>query len=183
MNAPRRRLAWLLVVAGFAAIYCCLIKAPAYFAGSYLIGLSLQLGFPLMLRGRSAKRCFWAGFEATGLITLVVFITCRTAFDQIVVRWPMILYEGYRNSLSPPPPAGVDCLLSHIYVFDPRGNLNVLRMITAMEASYGLPMLLLAFIGGLSALLLRRKDINQEGNRDSLVSAAEGTSLLDNRAR
>ncbi len=165
MKPPHRRLAWLLMMAGFAAIYCSLIKAPAYFAGSYLIGLCLLVGFPLMLRSRGAKRRFWTCFEGTGFITLVVFITCRTAFDQIVVRWPIILYEGYRNSLSHLPPGVVDWLLSHIYVFDPRGNLTVLQMITAMEATYGLPMLLIAFIGGLSAGFLRRKSTNQEEGR------------------
>jgi hypothetical protein len=108
MDLPRRRLTWLMVMAGFAAIYCCLIKAPAYFAGCYLIGLSLQVGFPLMLRGRGPRRRFWAGFEATGLIALVVFTACRTAFDRVVVRWPMNLYEDYRNSLSHLPPGVVD---------------------------------------------------------------------------
>lgn len=162
MKTPRSRIAWLMVMAGFTAIYCCLIKAPTYFAGCYLIGLSLIVGFPLIFRGRGPGRRFWAGFEAIGLITLVVFIACRTAFDQVVVRWPMILYESYRNSLSHLPPDVVDWLLGHIYVFDPRGNMTVLQMITVMETSYGLPMLLFAFIGGLLAVFFRHRSTNQE---------------------
>ena len=159
MRSSRSRMAWIMVMAGFAVIDCLLITRPAPFAwaGSYLIGLSLQVGFPLMLRGRGQGRRFWVGFEATGSIALVAYIACRMAFSQVVVRWPMFLYESYRSSLSHLRPEVVDWLLGHIYVFDPRGSLTRLQILTTMEASFGLPMLLLALVGGLLTGLIGRR--------------------------
>jgi hypothetical protein len=160
----------LMLVVAIAAIDCGFLLIPTHLAGGYLIGLSIQIALIPLLRSRGRSR-FWIGFEAAGLMTLVIFMACRHALNLNVARWPAFLYESYRSALSSMSPAVVDWLLGHCDIFDPRGNLSVLQIVIVLEVTYGLPMLLLPVLGGFTAACFRPRQ-PVEGSTNSVPDNA-----------
>ena len=117
------------------------------------------LAWVLARRGRHAGRAlpcygsrgwgrrFWAGFEASGLGLLLGdrWLPCR---PQVVNGWAYRVTEGIYGSMLGLPADAFQWCLEHGLVIDPRKPLKVYEVVVVFEVAYGLPMPVLAGVGG-----------------------------------
>lgn len=166
MDRSRFAIASRMTAVGIAAVDCgILVQLATSFAGGYLLALALQIGLFVMLRGTGRMRRFWIGFESIGLACLIAYVVCCSFFNGLILQWPSVLYQSYRSGLSNWSPEVVEWLLTHIYIVDPRGNLTVLQKLLVLEIPFGLPMLVLAAIGGgISASFGSRSKTGKRGS-------------------
>jgi hypothetical protein len=106
--------------------------------GILLVGLTLTIGIVCWWRGRGKGKRFWLGFEAAGLAAVLAYIGCVEASGGLILRWPVRLPYVIElcDSLSASGPLNGDLVLLILF-----------------EVFFGIPMLLIASIGGLLATL------------------------------
>jgi hypothetical protein len=168
MRRYRSTIAEVMAVVAFAALDCLGVRFADFLAGCWLVGGAMQLGLFAMRRSVGWFRGFWAGFEATGLALLLAYIACSHAGLRVFDRWAYKVSESVYGSLRNLPPDALQWCLEHGLVIDPRKPLKVYEVVAVFEVAYGLPMLILAIVGGFLAAKL--------GSRRALRSVA--TSLI-----
>lgn len=151
MRPHRSTIAGMMTVVVFVALDCFAVRTPELYNGYWLIGCTMQIGYFMMLRSRCRTRRFWAGFEMTGLGTLLAYAAWCRADYRAFNLWPYALLERTYGALGNLPPDAFQWCFEHGLVIDPRKPLRVYEMLIAFEVAYGLPMLLLAGGGGLLA--------------------------------
>ena len=152
MRPHRSTIAGMMVVVALAALDCLGARVADFLAGCWLVGVTMQVGLFAMFRSRGRSRRFWAGFEATGLGLLLAYLagsSCQL-LKQVVNGWA---YRVTRGRLRRCPccvfrPDAFQWCLEHGLVIDPRKPLKVNEVVAVFEVAYGLPMLLLAGVGG-----------------------------------
>jgi hypothetical protein len=113
-------------------------------AGILMVGLALTVGFLCWWRGHGKGKRFWFGFELAGLAAVVAYVATINLSEGLMIQWPFYLlqlgavYVPYVMEL-------VESL---------EGSPAVIREILLFEVSYGLPMLLIASLGGILTALL-----------------------------
>ena len=148
MRPNRPTIAGVMAVVALAAVDCLGVRIAEFFAGCWLVGVAMQAGLFAMSRSRGRGRRFWAGFEATGLVLLLAYAAGSQADRRVVYGWAYRVTESiYRSMLCLPPDAFQWCF-EHGLVVDPRKPLKVYEVVALFEVAYGLPMLLLACVGG-----------------------------------
>jgi hypothetical protein len=149
MPRPRVTIVGIMAAVVFAAIDCAAVRVAEVFAGAFLIGIGVQVGLFLWMRGRGRDRRFWAGFVATGLVAMLAYIICSRSGLRMINRWPLYLFNDVIYASLPHLPAVVSgWFLDHAYI-NLNSPLRVIDVVAVFEVSYGLPMLLLASVGGL----------------------------------
>jgi hypothetical protein len=119
----------------------CFVLVMTDGAGVLLVGLTLTVGFVYWWCGRGKVRRFWLGFEVAGLAAVLAYIGFIQTADELILQWP-------------------EYLCNHApYVIDPWNSLaannSQIAPLVLFEISYGLPILLIASLGGLLAILVR----------------------------
>ena len=114
----------------------------------------MQAGLFAIRRSVGRIRRFWAGFEATGLGLLLAYIACSYAGLRVFDRWAYKVSESVYGSLRGLPPDAFRWCFEHGLVIDPRKPLKVYEVVAVFEVAYGLPMLILAIVGGFLAAKL-----------------------------
>ena len=137
MKWPRITIARMMAAVAVIAFDCFMFVMTAG-VGVLLIGLALTVGVVCWWRGQGEGKRFWLGFEMTGLAGVLAFIGYVKADGWIdILPWAeFVANHGPWIYL-----AGVSPLLGGVVV---------------SEVSYGVPMLLIASIGGLLATLTSR---------------------------
>ena len=136
MKCPRITIAGLMAAVAVIAFDCFLLMMTDG-AGILLVGLALTVGFVCWWRGRGKGKRFWLGFEVAGLAVVVAFIGTIQGSGGLILQWPAYLIEWGLVHL-PYATALMDTLIGEIILF---------------EVSFGIPMLLIASVGGLLAML------------------------------
>jgi hypothetical protein len=154
MRPHRITIAGVMAVVALAALDCFGVRFAEYLAGCWLVGAAMQVGLFAMLRSGGRSRRFWAGFEATGLGLLLVYTACSHAVRREIYGWAYRVTESIYGSLLGLPADAFQWCFEHGLLIDPRKPLKVYEMVAVFEIAYGLPMLLLACVGGVSAARL-----------------------------
>ncbi|MHC5538416.1 hypothetical protein ACYOEI_09325 [Singulisphaera rosea] len=156
MRLPQFTTSGMMAVVVLAAVDCFLIQFWDALAGAFLMGLALQVGLFVLIRSRARGHHFCVGFEATGLAALLIYVPGHRAyFNQVIVPWTFDLSGAVDRALRYLPYHVFGWYRRHLVV-DPNNALRIIDIIALQEVSFGLPMLLLASIGGLLALFSRR---------------------------
>jgi hypothetical protein len=129
--------------------------------GVLLIGLLLNVGFIRWWRTQGRRRRFWGGFVVAGMGAVLAYIgyiqTLLPAFFEL-------LSFSYSRTLPYLPNKAAEWV---DVVLDAPNNL--IFMIPIIEVAFGLPMLLLALIGGLLSAFTRRQRVPHS---DAVLSAS-----------
>jgi hypothetical protein len=136
VRIPRTTLKGLLAVVLLIAFEASVLELTGG-AGVLLIGLALAAG--VVRWWQAEDKHFWAGFNAAGVLAVIVFCNYVDA--------------GIALGILP----GTFFLIHLLPWRFPDASLFLIERIVIPEASYGLPMLLIATIGGLAATLLPRR--------------------------
>lgn len=154
MQWHRSTIAGLWAVVAIAALDCLGVRHSEFLAGCWLVGAAIQVGLIAMLRSRGRSRHFWTGFETTGLGLLLAYAVFSQSCRRVVYRWAYWVTESIYDSMLGLPPDVFQWCFEHGLVIDPQRSLKVYEMVAVFEVAYGLPILLLAGVGGvLSAKL------------------------------
>lgn len=153
MPMPRYRLRTLLIVVAVVALDCAVVPVAESLAGGLLVGLALQVGLFRLVSSRGRARRFWGGFEATGLVMLILYMVGQLVRWPVMVRWPRAVLHGLNGAASHLPPAALQWYLEHLFI-NPNTPLRVIDVIVVFEGSYGVPMLAIAAACGLVAALV-----------------------------
>jgi hypothetical protein len=157
MRLPQITTAGMMAVVVLAAVDCSLIRFWDAFAGGLLMGLALQVGLLGLPLSRGRGRRFWVGFEATGLAALLIYVPChRVFFTQVIVPWTYHLFGAINRAMTHLSYGALVWYRRHLFI-NPGGALRTIDVIALQEVSFGLPMLLLASVGGLLAVLLAKR--------------------------
>ena len=140
MKLPRISIAGMMAAVAVVALDCFMLLMTDG-GGVLLVGLTLTAGFVCWWRGRGKGRRFWLGFEVGGFAAVLAYIGFIQTNNELIVQWPAYL-------------------LNHApYVDDLRtslaANKSQIAPLVLFEVSYGLPMLLIAFLAGLLTTLIR----------------------------
>lgn len=147
----------MMAVVVLAAVDCYLIRFWDALAGALLMGLALQFGLFLLLRSRARGRRFWVGFEGTGLAALLIYLPChRFFFTQIIVPWTFQVSGSIDRAMRYLPYHVFGWYRRHLFI-NPNNALRIIDLIALQEVSFGLPVLLLASVGGLLAVRFARR--------------------------
>jgi hypothetical protein len=125
----------MMVAVAMIALICSVVTITRG-AGILLIGLALAVG-GYCWSGAKDKR-FWLGFEVAGLAAVLAYI------GYVEAGGPIAVFTGAIRVLDLLP-------LGSLVVYNPLSARDVI-----FEASYGLPMLLIASVGGVLATLILR---------------------------
>jgi hypothetical protein len=122
----------------------CFVLIMTDGGGTLLVGLTLTIGFVCWWRGRGKGRSFWLGFEVAGLAAVLAYVGFIQTSDGPIIQWPAYLLDlGLARS-----PYVIDLWDSL------EANHSQIAPLVLFEMTYGLPMLLIALIGGLLAALI-----------------------------
>jgi hypothetical protein len=118
----------------------CFVLAMTDGGGVLLVGLTLTVGFVCWWCGRGKDRRFWLGFEVAGLAAVLAYIGFMQTSNELILQWPSYLlnHAPYVNDLWTSLAA----------------NKSQIAGLVLFEVSYGLPMLLIASLGGLLTTLI-----------------------------
>lgn len=144
MKLPRISIAGMMTVVAVVALDC-FVLAMTDGGGVLLAGLTLNIGF--VCWWRSKGRRFWLGFEVAGLAAVLAYIGFTQNGDELIVQWPAYLLNHV--------PYGNDLWTSLA------ASKSQMAALVLFEVSYGLPMLLIASLGGLLTTvigLLQRRE-------------------------
>ena len=162
----RSTIAGMMAVVALAALDCLAVRIADFLAGCWLVVAAMQVGLFAMFRSRGWGRRFWAGFEATGLGLLLAYTAGSHASPRVVNGWAYRVTEGIYGSMLGLPADAFQWCWEHGLVIDPRKPLKVYEAVAVFEVAYGLPMLLLAGVGGaLAARLVSRRARRPLGTR------------------
>lgn len=148
MRPHRSTIAEVMALVVFAALECLGVRLAEYLAGYWLVGAALQVGLFAMLRSRGRSRRFWAGFEATGLGLLLAYTACFCVARRMTYGWAYRVTEGIYGAMLGLPADAFRWCIEHGLVIDPQKPLKVYEMVAVFEVACGIPMLLLACVGG-----------------------------------
>jgi hypothetical protein len=154
MRPHRSTIAGVMAVVAFAALDCLGVRNAGFLAGCWLVGGAMQVGLFAMRRSVGRLRRFWVGFEATGLGLLLAYIACSHARLRVFGLWAYKVSESVYGSLRGLPPDILQWCFEHGLVIDPQKPLKVYEVVAVFEVAYGLPMLILAIVGGFLAAKL-----------------------------
>jgi hypothetical protein len=143
MRVPRVTIAGMMAAVAVVAFDCFLLVMTDG-AGVLLTGLALNVGLVLGWRGRGTRRRFWAGFVATALAVLLGYAICFS-FEVAALttyQWPLFVFN--QLIMAHLPPTAEDWVMG--LLADPMRQFIFILIL--FEVSCGLPMLLLAAIGG-----------------------------------
>jgi hypothetical protein len=138
MTPPRISIAGMMAVVAVVALDC-FVLAMTDGRGVLLVGLSLTIGFVCWWCGRGKARRFWLGFEVAGLAAVLAYIGFIQISDELILQWPTYLFNHapYVSGLWASLAAGKSQIAGLVF----------------FEVSYGLPMLLIACLGGVLTTL------------------------------
>jgi len=122
----------------------CFVLVMTDGGGVLLVGLTLTVGFVCWWCGRGRGRRFWLGFEAAGLAAVLAYIGFAHADQELILQWPVYLLNHGLARV----PYVLDLLMSQ------PANQSQIAAIVLFEASYGVPMLLIASLGGILTTLI-----------------------------
>jgi hypothetical protein len=150
MRIPKVTIKGLMIAVLILAVDCFLIVEVFY--GVFLPILTLNFGLIQILRPRTRKRRFWVGSMVTGLVLLAVHVGLALNDEEFYGQWPsdvlnfvlglVTLYLSPETQISVAPYLGRFLSLLN----DPIGA-NVF-LIVVFETTIGLPLVVLATIGG-----------------------------------
>jgi hypothetical protein len=110
----------------------------------------LNLGLILILRKERTKRRFWVGLEVVGLVLLGVYFWLLGNQREMVLAWPWTFYDFVLEHLSPTAQETVEPWLERLldnYPGESEAEMAFWQIIR-YESTIGLPLVLLATIGG-----------------------------------
>jgi hypothetical protein len=132
------------MVAVAVIAFDCFLLTMTDGAGILMVGLALTVGFLCWWRGHGKGKRFWFGFELVGLVAVVAYIVTIQFSEGLILQWPAYLLNrgldrlpyviALQNS-----PASIESQIAQVLLF---------------ELSYGLPMLLIASLGGILTALI-----------------------------
>lgn len=160
MQRPRFTTLGLMVVVLFTAIDFAMIhdifRLWEFLAGSLLLSFALQMGLLCLIWCRGRARRFWFRFELAGLAALGAYLSCPWLFSlQAIVPWTNYVSDAVDRGINLLP-YGVFAWFDWL-VDDRDGALfRIVNVIVVHEVAFGVPMLLLTFIGGLLAMLSQK---------------------------
>jgi hypothetical protein len=134
----RMSIAGMMAAVAVAALDCFVLIMTGG-GGVLLVGLTLTVGFVCWWRGRGKTRRFWLGFEVAGLAAVLAYIGFIQTSDGLILKWPSYIFNL---------PYVID-LWDSLAADD-----SQIAPLVLFEMSYGLPILLIASIGGLLAALI-----------------------------
>jgi hypothetical protein len=132
-------------------------------AGVLLIGLLLNVGFVRWCRTQGRRRRFWGGFVAAGLVVVLAYIGCIQVLGDNFAQWPLFILINTPQYL----PTWAGEWLDNFIGTHSRFPLSF--AVAIFEVGFGLPMLLLASIGGLLSTFTWHRQV---ANSDAVLSAA-----------
>jgi hypothetical protein len=140
MKLPRTSIAGMMAAVAVVALDCFVLVMTDG-GGVLLVGLILTVGFVCWWRGRGKGRRFWFGFEVAGLAAVLAYIGFVQTSNELILQWPTYLlnHAPYAN---------------YLWTFLVASKSQITGLVL-FEVSYGLPMLLIASLGGLLAILVR----------------------------
>jgi hypothetical protein len=143
MRCPRITIAGMMAAVAVIAFDCFLLTMSDG-AGILMVGLALPVGFVCWWRGQGKWKRFWLGFEIAGLVAVVAYIGTIQFSEGVILEWPEYLLNrgldrlpyviALQNS-----PASIESQIAQVLLF---------------ELSYGVPMLLMASLGGILMALI-----------------------------
>jgi hypothetical protein len=154
MRPHRSTIAGMMVVVALAALDCLGARVADFLAGCWLVGVTMQVGLFAVFRSRGWYRRFWAGFEATGIALLLAYAAGSHTSRRVVNGWAHRVTEGIYGAFLRLPADAFQWCFDHGLVIDPRKPLKVYEVVAVFEVAYGLPILLLAGVGGALAAWL-----------------------------
>jgi hypothetical protein len=139
MKRPRISIAGMMAAVAVVALDCFVLVMTDG-GGVLLVGLVLTVGFACWWRGRRKGRRFWFGFEVAGLAAVLAYIGFMQISNELIFQWPTYLlnHAPYAN---------------YLWTFLVASKSQIAGLVL-FEVSYGLPMLLIAFLGGLFTTLI-----------------------------
>jgi hypothetical protein len=143
VELPRTSIAGMMAAVAVVA-FDCFVLIMTDGGGVLLVGLTLTVGFVCWWRGRGKGRRFWLGFEVAGIAAVLAYTSIIQTDDGLIAQWPMYLLNlGLARS----------SYVVDLWNFLAADNSQAAPL-ALFEMSYGLPMLLIAAIGGLVAALI-----------------------------
>jgi hypothetical protein len=139
MKLPRISIAGMMAAVAVVALDCFVLVITDG-GGVLLVGLILTVGFVCWWRGRGKGRRFWFGFEVAGLAAVLAYIGFVQTSNELILQWPTYLlnHAPYAN---------------YLWTFLVAIKSQIAGLVL-FEVSYGLPMLLIASLGGLLTTLI-----------------------------
>jgi hypothetical protein len=166
MRPHRSTIAGMMAVVALAALDCLAVRIADFLAGCWLVVAAMQVGLFAMFRSLGWGRRFWAGFEATGLALLLAYTAGSRHSPRVVNGWAYRVTEGIYGSMLGLPADAFQWCVKHGLVIDPRKPMKVYEVVAVFEVAYGLPMLVLAGVGGaLAARFVSRRSRRPLGTR------------------
>jgi hypothetical protein len=171
LRPHRSTIAGVMAAVAFAAFDFLGVRNADFLAGCWLVGGSMQAGLFAVRRSVGGIHRFWVGFEVTGLGLLLAYIACSHVGLPVFDRWAYKVSESVYGSLRGLPPDAFQWCFEHGLVIDPQKPLKVYEVVAVFEIAYGLPMLILAIVGGFLAAKL--------GSQRALRPLATNLSVSD----
>jgi hypothetical protein len=163
MRRPRTTIVGLMAAVAVVALDFSLIRMMGYERG-LVIGIALNVGIVRWWSSRGPSRRFWAGFEAIGLAAVLAFIGCSEAFPDTVPVCPLVPLYGLVPGLPTTTARRTAYYLAFPREIDPW---HIIVILWEM-AYYGLPMVLLATLGGSLAARSRFHRYSRSGLPESV---------------